>query len=220
MFKECTARGGDRKGISLRAGLHFRQRHLGALGALGAPEAQDKWGGEKRTPETRHYPPQIAAAAERAQTTPGTLTTAPAPHPWVIVSWCGDAPGRQPLLDWAPPPSRGGQRLPASGARRVWQRGWGSPGDAGWPGPGGPGGPVEGRAEDYLRCAGGDRRVAVGYGGLRPVAGQRSPVRLGRGPPLGVSQSLPWVLPTAVAGLGVRGVPFAHLSLSCRRLPR
>lgn len=64
---------GDREALSLRAGLHFRQRHLGAPGA---PEAREKRGAERRTRGTRQYPPQIAAAAGRAPTAQGTRAAA------------------------------------------------------------------------------------------------------------------------------------------------
>lgn len=70
-------RGEDRKAISLCAGLHFRQRHLRA------PQAPEKWGGEKRTLETLRYQPRVAAATglDRSEHPRGGPAPAPAPHP-------------------------------------------------------------------------------------------------------------------------------------------
>lgn len=89
------------------------------------------------------------------------------------------------LSDPARAPSARGQRRPAPRARLDWGRG--GPGDAGWPQRGGPGGPGKVRAGGYLRGGGGAGRVAGGDSALRPAAGPRSPVGLGKGPPLGVS---------------------------------
>lgn len=85
----------------------------------------------------------------------------PAP-PGSACAWCGDAPGRQPLLDCAPAPSKRGQRLPASGARRGWRRGWGGSGDKGRRGPEAPGVRWRAGLRIYLLCGGGARRVAGG----------------------------------------------------------
>lgn len=200
-----------------RAGLHFRQRHLGT------PEAREKRGGEKRTPETLPETlPETIPTPDRSHRRAGSdgfghplSGSGPAPVGSARAGY-GDVPGRQPQLGLGTSAIGEGTKAPvltptpglAARVGRPWGRGVARAG--------GPGGPVESWAGDYLLCGGGARRVAGGDGGLRPAAGQRSPVGLSRGPPLGVSRSRPRVLPTAGAGLGVHGLLFVHLSLSCR----
>lgn len=168
MFNERAGRGAYRRAISLCAGLHFRQRHLGALGA---PEACEKWGGEKRTPETRRDRPRAAAAARRAPIALGTRGAAPAPHPLGM---------RAPGADMGPParPSRTGcGRHPGGdkGARPHVRteagvragRPWGGE----WPRREGPEGPGKGRAG--VTCAvvvaPGRWRVGTTGSALRPA---------------------------------------------------
>lgn len=158
------------------------------------------------------------AQAGRAPTALGSRAAAGPRTPGAARAGRGAAPGRQPLSDRALAPSGTRQRLRASRALRGWRRGWEGPGTRGGPARR-PWGSGEGRAGDYLRGGGGARRVTGGDSGLLPTAGPRSPVGLVGGVARGVPES-PLLLPSAVAGLGVRGVLFAHFSLACRRWPR
>lgn len=101
---------------------------------------------------------------------------------------CGHATARPPLSDWVRAPSGRGQRRSASRVRRSWGCGlgglWGrrvAPERRPW-------GSGEGSGGGYLRGGGGAGRVAGGDNGIRPAARPRSPVGLGRGPPLEVSR--------------------------------
>lgn len=162
------ARRGDREALSLRAGLHFRQRHLGAPGA---PQAREKRGGETRTPETQQYPPQIAAAAGRAPTAQGTRAAAGPRTPLGL-----RARGAGMLL--AASPCRTGRERHRGGDKgsRPRARAPGLAARVGRPRGRGvararrPRGAVEGRAGDYLCGGGGARRVTAGDGELLPTA--------------------------------------------------
>ncbi|XP_041596293.1 collagen alpha-2(I) chain-like [Vulpes lagopus] len=204
--------GGDRKAISLRAGLHFRQRHLGALGA---PEAREEWGPGCSRP-LRPLPSPVRGEAHPGNATLGSPDCGPPQGglrrqraragrprsppvrrpPAACVRRVRGRAGGRPLSDSAPAPSARGQRRPAPRARPDWGRG-------------GPGGAGKVRAGGYLRGGGGAGRVAGGDGALRPVAGPRSPVGLGKGPPLGVSlvatESFP--LPARASGCAAPSSP-------------
>lgn len=212
MFSECTGRGRGQKG-------HFTPRGAslpptpsrGSRGSRGqggvgpgvqpalAPPPQPRAG--RSAPRERDArEPGLWAAAGRAPTAAGAGRAAPVPARPPSAAACvrrvrGRA-GDRPLSDSAPAPSARGQRRPAPRARPDWGRG-------------GPGGAGKVRAGGYLRGGGGAGRVAGGDGALRPVAGPRSPVGLGKGPPLGVSlvatESFP--LPARASGCAAPSSP-------------
>lgn len=167
-FNRCPGRGKEQKS-HLGAGLHFRQRHLRAPG----PRRNHAGGATRPGARFRGRGRAAARLADSPLWAPGRGP----PQGGLAGSRLragvrGRARGGRP---------RRGQRRPAPRARRSWGRGRATP--ARRPGPG-----LTWAAAPAPREAGEDGR-------LRPEARPRSPVGLGRGLPLGVSQVAPGPFP-------------------------
>lgn len=206
----------ERAGPFHCAGLHFRQRHHGALGA---PEAWEEWGGEKRTPETRRSRARAAAAARRAPIALGSRGAPPVPHPLGMRARCADTgpPARPSRTGCGRHP--GGDKGARPHVRTEAGVRDGRPRGGEWPRGEGPEGPGQGRAGVTCAVVVAPGRWRVGTTGpaLRPARAHLWD--RGGGPPLEVSRVAHGSFPPPAQALGCAAPSSPHLFLSCRRRP-
>lgn len=197
--------GGDRKAISLRAGLHFCQRHLGAPGARGQP------GGGRGGPQ-RPVPRRGArrsAARVRGASEPGPRAAAGrTPRAPALPRRCLPAGREHKVLGRVRWPPSEGTKAPGPMCAPGWGRGL----------EGGPG--AEALAGSYLCFGGGGGAEGGRWSRRAPPRGPPAlTCRAGEGSAARGVSSRPRVPPAARAGLGVHGALLAHLPLSCSRGP-